>query len=355
MATSSYENEFATTVGACYDDLRYAARARLIEVPKHLHMLPPDRFYLRDELKLLARILRAALQRKTLLLFSSTGHLKVELLASVLLGFWPRRFRPLVVFYGEMFEPNSGWRGRGERLMLKLADRAITCYVVYSSAELEVFPRLWNIDAGKMRLCPFFRAEESAPREAHARGRHIFAGGNSFRDYGPLVEAARQLPDYEFVICTNRLGTLGELPPNVRAGLVPHEEYVELIDSAAAVVVPVQVGLHRTAGLLTILESMWHKRPTIVSDAFGVREYVRDGETGLVVDGSPQSYGAAIRWMLEPTHAPLVARMGEQAHRAVAEQFSLDAHVSRLLAIMDEVMPLTTPLPDGEVRDPQPS
>ncbi len=332
------DDGFAATYS--FRDPRFAARARLIQIPPRLDKLPRPKTRLRDELILFVRVVLAALREHTLLLFSSRGRFKPELLATIFIGFWPRRFRPAILLYGEMYEPTGGFRGRAERRIMQLADRAITRYVVYTEAERQIFPRLWRVDAAKMRVCPVYhgpaRPGTDVPKKP--RGRHIFAGGNSFRNYQPLIEAARQLPDYEFIIATTKLAGLTDLPSNVKAGAVSPQQYLQLIETAGAVVVPLRVGLHRLTGLITYFQSMWLKKPTIVSDALGVREHIQDGETGLIVDGSAESYAQALRWVLDPANNEQVNRMCDNAHTSILERFTVEHHVTHVLAAIDEVM-----------------
>lgn len=329
---------FASTMGP-YDDPQFRARAHLIPVPPRFDMHPKVRSPLRDEIQLFARVLQAARREPTLLLFSSRGRFKPELLAAIAIGFWPRRWRPHIVLYGEMYEPNAGLQGWIERRLVRLADRAIDRYAVHSSAECDTFAATWNIDCHKMRVSHVFYpdAHRIAVPSDRRRGAHIFAGGNSFRDYNSLIEAARRMPDHQFVISTNRLEGRADLPPNVAAKMVGHEQFVELMETAAVVVVPLQLGLRRGAGMMTYLEAMALGKLTIVSDSIAVREYITDGETGLIVDGSPEGYVHAIQWALDPSNQAQVDRICRQAQAAVLQRFTVSNYVAEILAIIDEV------------------
>jgi len=332
--------DFATTFVAEFKDPRFAARAHPIPVPPRLNALKRSQFFLLDEARLFVRVLRAAWRYPALLLFSSRGNLKPELLAAVALSFWPQSRRPKIVFYGEMFQPDEGLRLRLEKWLMGRLGRVVERFMVYSQQDLGSFAAMWNIPPDKIRVSHYFTFHtlEEAPPEAAQRGRHIFAGGKSFRDFDPVVEAARRMPDLDFVLATPNLAGRTDLPPNVKAGPVSLEDYNRLITTAAVVLIPLQVGLNRSTGMLTYLEAMWAKNPILVTDAMGVREYVRDKETGLVVDGTPQGYVQAIRWALDSANATQVRAMCEQAHRDVAGRFNFYNHVTRLLEVWDEVL-----------------
>ena len=199
---------FATTFIEGFDDPRFNTWARKIDVPPKLDSLSKREFRLLDELTLFFRVLRAAFREKYLLLFSSRGRLRPELIAIISIGLMPRRLRPEIVLYGEMFEPNFGIRHLIERLVMKLVDRVVSRYILFSTAELEVFPKTWGATREKIRVCNQFyfppTISEDNSRE-QTMGKHIFAGGNSFRDYKAFIKAAKQLPEYKFCVCTTKI------------------------------------------------------------------------------------------------------------------------------------------------------
>ena len=163
----------------------------------------------------------------------------------------------------------------------------------------------------------------------------MFAGGNSHREYEPLIEAARQLPEHRFVLATDRLQGI-DLPPNLTAAPVPHHEFVRLMYGAAAVVVPMRQGMRRAVGQQTYLNAMWLERPTIVSDILGVHDHIENGKTALIVDGSMAGYVRALHWVFDPDNQEQVVRMCQNGRQAVVGQFTFENHAARLLEIIDE-------------------
>ncbi len=191
---------FATTFVDGFKCARFRKHAREIKVPPRLDTLERRKFHLVDEIKLFIRVIKAGFKEKSLLLFSSRGHLKPELLAMIFIGFWPKRYRPVIVMYGEMFEPNRGVRATVEKIVMWLVDRAVSRYIVYSSAEFRLLPFNWGMDVKKIRLCHyFFQSRISKTRIGKADLKHIFAGGNSHRDYSALIETARMMPEQKFI------------------------------------------------------------------------------------------------------------------------------------------------------------
>lgn len=314
----------------------FGAAAHLID---NLPYVPPNPHTLLDELRMLFRVLREARRARVLLLDSSNGRIYPDLLACVLLGFMPRRMRPAIALVGDMWQPNDGPRGLLERVIIRLADRGIDRYAITTTEELEALPRLWGIDRRKLRVCPFHASfsEEDLREAAPPVAGHIFAGGNSNRDYRPLVEAARHLPEHQFILATNRLHQIVDPPPNVTAGPLPHEEFVRLMRSAAAVVVPVRQDLQRSSGQQTYLNAMLLKKPVIVNEVFGAHDHISSWQDGIIVDGTPESFAQALRWVLDPANAAAVAAMGEAGHKKVLENFTARHFVDSLIAVGREL------------------
>lgn len=332
--------KIATTFDEAFQDARFSSVADEISVPKYLNTLPKQKISLKYEFLLFWNVLKAAFHYPVLLLYSSRGYLKPELLAIIWLSFIPRRWRPAIVLYGEMYEPDAGLYGLLQRIIMKLVDRGVDLYIVYSSAELEIFPNIWRVSKDKMRFCPMFYKppQEEVPLAKREECDFIFAGGNSFRDYEPLIEIASQLPECKFYLATVRLGGGSDYPENISVEWPSKEEYLRLISSSKVVVIPLQLGLNRTTGLLTTFETMMLEQVLIVSDAVGIRDYVDDGETGLIVDGSVDGYLKAIRWAMAPENDEKLDKMRRKARRVVLEQFTHENHINCILGIVEEAL-----------------
>ncbi len=329
------DSTFATTVRINRDS-RYLQRAKLLDIPQPQSFF---KYHFADELRLFWTVVRAAMSERVLLLFSSRGRFKPELLAAIVVGFWPQRYQPIIALYGEMYQPDTGILLQIERVLLRLADRAISRYIVASQAEIELFSKLWQVEPAKIRVCPEYTRPPSIDvASTFTMDGHIFAGGNSFRDFVPLIDVARELPQHQFVFCTSRLDGYENLPPNVRAGLVPPSEYSRLIGAAKLVIVPIARDVKRIVGVLTYLEAMWLKKVVIVPSVAGADEYIDHKRTGLLVDGTAQSYIDTIAWALAPENRSKAEMICQDAHECAAACFSRDKHIDRLFAIMDELI-----------------
>lgn len=115
-------------------------------------------------------------------------------------------------------------------------------------------------------------------------------------------------------------------------GALRRGELAERIRSAALVLVP----SHSETFGLVALEAAASGVPVVARDAGGLREAVRDGETGLLVSGDdPPVWAAAIRRILGDPG--LADRMGEAARRHALSR-SWGASADRLLEVYREVL-----------------
>ena len=251
-----------------------------------------------------------------------------------------RRRRPPRIMLTECnWKPGSGASRVLRHIGIRAVDRAVVRYCVYTTAELEAFPPRWAVDPGKMAFTPFYyHLSDEELAQPPIAGRHVFSGGDSLRDYATLAEVARNLPAIPFRIAsaTTRLDSP---PPNVEVGRVPHAEYIQLVRSAAVLVVPLRAGVIRTAGLETFLTGMALGKLIITTDSPGIRDYVDDRRTGLIVPpGDAGAMTEAIAWAVDEANADEVARIAAAGRESARRDFSPDAYVARLLEIAEEVL-----------------
>ena len=86
----------------------------------------------------------------------------------------------------------------------------------------------------------------------------------------------------------------------------------------------------------SILESFACGRPVIATRLGSIPEVVKEGVNGLLFEpGNLDEFARHIETLLNDT--PLCRRMGEAAHKAAREEYSVDAHLNKLLGIFSGV------------------
>ena len=246
---------------------------------------------------------------------------------------------------------DASWR-RGtnalDRLTRATAVRAMRgehmTFCVLSSWELERFPSKWGVPADRVRFTPFCFTLPEPELDLPVRYEGgVFVGGglrrgrrrDPLRDYRPLIEAAPRL-EVPITIASNELDSTS-LPSNVRAGPVTRERFAGLLREAGVVVVPIRAGIDRSAGQQTYLNAMALGKLVIVTDTPGVRDYIDDRETGLIVPpGDPEALAAAIRWTIDPANRGEVERIRVRARDVTRARFSRRNYISHLLRVADD-------------------
>ena len=254
-----------------------------------------------------------------------------------------RRARgPAVVITDATWGEGVGLLDRaGCRMGLRAFDSPRVTYCVLSSDEARLFPRTWGIPAQRVAFTPFYFTltdEDLALRTSTEGG--VFAGGDSLRDYGPLIEAARGL-DVPVTLATRSVN-LSQLPSNVRAGWLTRDAYVEAMCNAAVVVVALAPTRERSAGQQNYLNAMALGKLVVVPDVLGVRDYVEHGRTGILVPpGDAHALRAVLRWALDPSRRAKVRDIGGRAREVVRARFGPDQYVANVLAVVEKAVTAT--------------
>jgi glycosyltransferase involved in cell wall biosynthesis len=154
-----------------------------------------------------------------------------------------------------------------------------------------------------------------------------------------LIEAACLVPEAEFLIAgdgpqrAELEAKARALGVSTRVRFLGHRSDVStLLQTCDVFVLP-----SLFEGLpLAVLEAMAAGRPIVASDVSGVREAIVHRETGLLVPAArADELARAIRLLIsQPT---LARRLGEQARRVAAREFSADVMVQRIGHLYDEL------------------
>ncbi|GJD75733.1 glycosyltransferase family 4 protein [Methylobacterium goesingense] len=277
-------------------------------------------------------VLRAARTHGILIL---NGFSRADLLAAVLVARLHRP--PHVVILDPTWGRGENWADRAVcRSVLALFDGDHVHYGVLTEFEVGTFPRTWGVDPARVHKvlwsCTLSDDELSAARST---GGGVFAGGNSLRDWDLMLRAAALIATPVTIAAPNLTAEqLRSISGNVTAGPVSAAHYDALLRGADIVVVPMQSRDDRASGQGTMLAAMALGKPLVVNDAPGVRDYVRDGETGIVVPrDDPTTLAAALRALL--SDEALRTRLGAAAEHEVHQHFLLPHYVERVLKLMD--------------------
>lgn len=209
----------------------------------------------------------------------------------------------------------KAWMGR--------AYRRIDGFAVLTETERRLYPKHFGLNPARFHLQRWGGAAPIDPAGAKADERAPFVAlGGEARDYETLFEAARRLPDLRFAAIARRENVEGLTPPaNVRVDIdLPFEEAWRRAASAPAMLIPLR-SRETPCGLVTLIGAMHLGKAIIASDAAGMGEYLRDGETGLLVPPKdPDALAAAIGKV--NADQALAARLGAAAQAQARAQYT---------------------------------
>ena len=247
-----------------------------------------------------------------------------------------RRRQPAILVADSTWKAGGGLDTVVNRAGIRMIDGPRTTFCVLTRFETESFPRTWGLRSSRVCFTPWpVTLKDELPSTDNGR---VFAGGNSLRDYGPLIAAAGRI-DAPVDIATSVLAgaRLGPTAPNLSIAPRPQDEYDAMLRAAAVVVVPLERREDRASGQTTYVNAMARGKAIVVTDTPGVRDYITDGETGLIVaprDAEAMA-GAVSRLLADPDER---TRIGRRAREHALGELTLTHYAQRLLAVVDETL-----------------
>lgn len=262
-----------------------------------------------------------------------------------------RRRKPRVLMTDATWEPRSRsitarapWLApvipAVARTLIRLLDGPHVRYAVLSEGERESFAETWGIPVDRVVFTPFPMTLYDHWDEPTHDGGYLFAGGNSLRDYELLAEAVRDV-DVDVHVASRWVPA--HPTERLHARTTSHDEFVELLLGCRAMVLPLERSV-RSAGQQTYLNAMVLGKPVVVTDGLGVRDYIVDGVTGVVVPpDDPQALRAALVHLLDPANAEHYAEMGRRARADVLTRFMPEHYVATLVRELGYTLPAGGP------------
>lgn len=267
----------------------------------------------------------------TLAIFESEGHGLA--LFRRLTG---RRRPPLLVvscWLGDL--ARSG--GAGRRRLYRFLYGGVDAVTVFSENQRATLGDLLGIPSERVHFVRFGVDHEELHAIEPAEDGYVIAAGRDLgRDWPTLVGAAAGSGwRVELLTRPSQVADL-ELPPEVELrGHLPRGEYLEVLARASVVVLPTTVREYPT-GQSVLLEAMAMGKACVVTDTPAMREYVRDGETALLVPlGDPGALRAAVDRLL--ADEALRSRIGRRA-RDVEDSHGGAAQMwASIASVLDEI------------------
>jgi len=211
--------------------------------------------------------------------------------------------------------------------------RKIICF---SSYEVARYSREFPRHAAKLAFVPVGTDPTILDLEAEAARQkqeppqpYVFSGGTTNRDYHTLAGAIRRLPDTRFKIIAKKGDFPGEQSNLEFLDNVYGANYERAVLDSTIVVLPLYDQCF-ASGQLTLLRAMELGKPVVASDVPGVRDYITDGEDGVLVSaGDEAAMTEAIVRLLDDPDGRL--RLGANARETHQGRFTQKMSVSGII------------------------
>ncbi len=232
-------------------------------------------------------------------------------------------------------EPDAPTGRRGRYLALRALRRSAAVWAL-SPAQLSVLARDWGVDRTRLHLL-HFGIDAEFWRDVREREPDLVvaAGNDRHRDHALLIEAMSRLQTRRPAL---RVELVSHHPIDLPRELglrhhsLTHPEMRDAYSRASVVALALKPNLH-VSGMSVLLEAMACSRAVVVTDTPGLREYVRDGETGVVVQpGDADALATAVGDLLaDPDRA---RDLGVAGRTAVTEYFTTRRQAERMREIL---------------------
>jgi glycosyltransferase involved in cell wall biosynthesis len=251
------------------------------------------------------------------------------------------RLRLPIVLIDPALNPHYARRKRLQDRVLPYIDKVI----VFGQVQLDYLREVYGdrVDAVflPIRIDTDFYCPGHTPPAPDGKPYVLSVGGDLSRDFATLVKAVQVCRswgrhDFRCLIKTH-LPVAAEAPGvEVLRDQVSWTDLRELYRGAAVVALPLADTVS-AGGITTLLEAMAVGRPVVTSASRGIRDYVKDGDTALVVPTSdPEAMARAILQTLD--NRATAEQLGRNARNAVVERCANRVYAHSLADILREVL-----------------
>ena len=172
---------------------------------------------------------------------------------------------------------------------------------------------------------------------------HVLAFGVSKRDYPTLVEAMRIIPDVEGIFNPyspsdplKDSSWMKDLPSNITIDPSPKtpETFRDSVLHSKAVVLAIEENVQQSEAGCTAAQAAGAMERPIIAATLGLKDYIKDGETGIIVPPrNPEALAKAINYLWLNPH--IAREMGRKGREFMIKEHSPEAWVRRSEQIMN--------------------
>ncbi len=223
------------------------------------------------------------------------------------------------------------------RRLLKLLSIQHEKLILFSKYEIKLYQEKLNLPSYKLIYLPYgdWWDEDSREVKLLSRQKYYFAGGYSNRDYKSIVEVFQKLPQTLVIVCSNLNSDFNEddLSENIIVKKnISSIEFENLIMRSKACILPLKYN-SGSAGQMVLLAYMRNKKTIVASNTDVVKEYIKDGSSGILYDKTKVELPMIIE-MLE-NNPEKITEFGEKAYKKFKNEFSYEIITKQLTNLIE--------------------
>lgn len=224
------------------------------------------------------------------------------------------------------------------RTLAQFALSEVNRFVSHTRRECDMYAEWLGFPRERFEFVPIQKPEIPIQYEEDTENPFVLLQGSAHRDFPSFIAAVQRLGLRAVIVSGPRALEGIDVPPGIETPFgVSKADCIRLSQQARVHVVPmIRDDSVTAAGQVTICETMWTKRPMIVTRGNGTEDYVIDGENGFLIEPhSVDELAAAIKRLWDD--AELRARIGGQAYEYAKRTFSDEVAGAALGRVLDSV------------------
>ena len=197
-------------------------------------------------------------------------------------------------------------------------DNKYVDYIIcFSKNECAYYSKIFNIDSEKFVFENLGIDKIKINTEYYDKN-YIIAPGRSNRDYEFLIESLKN-EKYDVKIICDILSKRKDGNIQIYTDVIG-DKYYSMLKNANCVIVPLRDD-KISSGQLVILQAMQLKVPIIATEAFGVKDYIKDGYNGLIIHKDKNELLKAIEKLQDKQFRQKIV---DNAYKDYLEKYTLD-------------------------------
>ena len=247
---------------------------------------------------------------------------------------WQQFYGILYAFYCNLFKVKKSnslvimtfiykekkFLGKLYYIFIKYAiDNNYVDYIIcFSKNECEYYARIFNMNPEKFVFLKLGIDKININMEYDEKN-YIIAPGRSNRDYKFLIESLKD-ENYNVKIICDSIPKKKDGKIQIYTDVMG-DKYFSMLKNADCVIIPLKDD-KISSGQLVILQSMQLKIPIIVTESLGIRDYIKDGYNGIIINKNKKDLLNALKLLEDKDFRQ---RIVDNAYRDYLEKYSLDS------------------------------